>query len=116
MDLACRDISIEGMRIEVVNRKKMLVNKLIELRKTSSDNRFLGGVVEDYENYFNYIKTQKREQYDALCFLSDYIADIAQNTELTEQMLQDSKIDQKDILMKMKNVKLELDELIKQTS
>ena len=56
MDLAMRDILVENMRIEVLNRKKMLLDKFKELRYTSSANKGLEGMTEDDENYFNYIK------------------------------------------------------------
>jgi cell shape-determining protein MreC len=116
MDLARRDMSIEDMRIEVVNRKKMLLDKFKELRSTSSTNQFLKGISDDYEHYFNYIKAQKREQYDALCMLSDYIGNISADTELTEQLLRESKADQKQILSQIRQVKGELDDLIAGTA
>jgi hypothetical protein len=116
MDLARRDMSIEDMRTEVVNRKKMLLDKFKELRNTSSANQFLKGVADDYEHYFDYIKSQKREQYEALCMLSDYIEKISMDTELTEQLLRESKTDQKHILSQMRKVKGELDELIAGTA
>jgi hypothetical protein len=116
MDLAMRDILVENMRIEVVNRKKMLLDKFKELRYTSSANKFLEGITEDYENYFNYIKSQKREQYEALHMLSDYIENISMDTALTEQLLRESKDDQRHILSQMRKVKGELDELITGTA
>jgi hypothetical protein len=116
MDLARRDMSIEDMRIEVVGRKKMLLDKLKELRRTSSTNQLLKGITDDYEQYFSYIKKQKRQQYDALCMLSDYIENISENTELTEQLLRESKFDQKHILSHMRKVKGELDDLISETA
>jgi hypothetical protein len=116
MDLARRDMSIEDMRIEVVGRKKMLLDKLKELRRTSSTNQLLKGITDDYEQYFIYIKKQKRQQYDALCMLSDYIENISENTELTEQLLRESKFDQKHILSHMRKVKGELDDLISETA
>ena len=116
MDLAIRDMSIEDMKIEVVNRKKMLLDKFKELRYTSSANKFLEGITEDYENYFNYIKSQKREQYEALHMLSDYIENISMDTALTEQLLRESKDDQRHILSQMRKVKGELDELITGTA
>ena len=116
MDLAMRDILVENMRIEVVNRKKMLLDKFKELRHTSSTNQFLDGITEDYEHHFNYIKSQKREQYEALCTLSDYIEKISMDTSLTEQLLRESKDDQRHILSQMRKVKGELDELITGTA
>ena len=116
MDLACRDISIEDMRAEAVSRKRMLLGKLKELRRTSSTNQLLKGITDDYEQYFNYIKAQKRQQYEALCMLSDYIGNISEDTELTEQLLRESKSDQKHILSQMRKVKGELDDLIAGTA
>ena len=116
MDLARRDMSVEDMRTEVISRKKMLLDKFKELRHTSSTNRFLKGISDDYEHYFDYIKAQKREQYEALCMLSDYIENISMDTELTEQLLRESKSDQKQILSQMRRVKGELDDLITRTA
>ena len=56
MDLARRDMSVEDMRIEVINRKKMLLDKFKELKNTSSTNRFLKGISNDYKHYFDFIK------------------------------------------------------------
>jgi len=109
-------MSVEDMRTEVISRKKMLLDKFKELRHTSSTNRFLKGISDDYEHYFDYIKAQKREQYEALCMLSDYIENISMDTELTEQLLRESKSDQKQILSQMRRVKGELDDLITRTA
>jgi len=116
MELARRDMSVEDMRIEVISRKKMLLDKFKELRQTSSTNRFLKEISDDYEHYFDYIKAQKREQYEALCMLSNYIEKISMDTELTEQLLRESKSDQKQILSQIRRVKGELDNLITQTA
>ena len=116
MDLARRDMSVEDMRIEVINRKKMLLDKFKELKNTSSTNKFLKGISNDYKHYFDFIKAQKRKQYEALCMLSNYIEKISMDTELTEQLLRESKSDQKQILSQMRRVKGELDELITGTA
>ena len=116
MELARRDLSIEDMKTEVVNRKKMLLDKLREVRRTSTANQLLKGITDDYERYFDHIKAQKRQQYESLCALSDYIGNISTQTELTEQLLRESKADQKNILSQMRKVKGELDELITGTA
>ena len=59
MDLARRDMSVEDMRTEVINRKKMLLDKFKELRHTSSTNRFLKGISDDYETLLRLYQSAK---------------------------------------------------------
>ena len=113
MDLAKRDITIRDMQREVTYKKKELLSKFKELEKATSENEFLEGVVDDYASYYDYVREQKSKEYEALRIISEYLDRLSMDVDVTDQLLRQTKEDQKDILGEMSKIKREMDRLIR---
>jgi len=111
MELAIRDHSIYQMKAEIENRKKLLCVKRRELQKTSKENKFLNGVLEDYNKYHNYIVENKKKQIMQFQMILDYIDSITKDLKLTDNQVTQATKDQKNILHELNKIKKDLDEL-----
>jgi uncharacterized protein YecA (UPF0149 family) len=90
----------------------ILIKKRKDLDDKSKTNKYLNGVKSDYNKYYEYIVNEKKQQYNALVLLKEYMNDLMQTEKLVDNQLKSAKYDQKDILDEIDNVKYELDELI----
>ena len=114
MELAKRDLYILQMKTILQEKRKFLLDKYKDLSSTQKENKFLFDVVEDYIKYLKYIEEQKYQQYEALRIIAEYVERISNDTNITEELLKKSRIDQSIILEKMYQVKKELDEITEQ--
>ena len=112
MELAMRDLNIDVLRKELEYRKKFMLEKQKELHKAKNENAYLLGVAEDYNTYKNYLINQKREQLKALKLISEYISETSNTMDTTEHLLQESRMNQKEILADIEKIKSEINELI----
>jgi hypothetical protein len=94
MSLAKRDKAINTMKTELEKKKLLLKNKYKELHNAAADNELLKGVLEDYLNYYDTIKDEKKKQYEALTKTLQHIDSIEINDD---RMLYNIKQDQKEI-------------------
>ena len=77
------------------------------------ENEFLEDVISDYNNYCNYIIKQKQDQQKALVILSDYLDNISENVDTTDNILNETKYDQKLLLNQINIIKKEIENLYK---
>ena len=110
--LAKRDLQLLQIEKEIKNKKKLLVKKKSDLEKKTKLNQYLSGVKEDYSKYYEFIFNEKKQQYNALTLLKEYIDDLMKTEQLVDEQLRTAKYDQKDIIHEIDKVKAELDELI----
>ena len=87
MNIACKDIAIANIRQAIGAQQNQMLAKYKLLKKASSDNKMLIGVVDDYARYLKYIKKQKQEQHDGLKKLAEYIDRLSKTTDTTEELL-----------------------------
>jgi len=102
---------------ELIDQKKhfLLANQK-KLKKISKQNEFLEHVKGDYFKYNDYIVKQKNDQMKALELLNEYIKELTNSGELSEQNVKDSRHEQRKILKEIKYIKGTLDELIDDNS
>ena len=112
MDIAMHDQKLQHMKCELKDRKKKLFKKFLLLKNNENENKFLGGIVDDYHRYYDYIVGQKKEQIEALGIIAEYLDRITLETKLTDAALEKAKRDQKEILGEMDAIKDDLDEII----
>ena len=115
MDLATRDHKIIQLKAELENRKKLLCMKRRQLKTNVRENHFLKDVVDDYDTYNKHIISQKEKQVVFLQMLNQYIDNINQDLSLTNNQLQNSKQEQREILKEITYLKNEIDDLVKTT-
>ena len=77
-----------------------------------NQDKFLEEVIKDYKRYYNYINEEKLQQYRALEMIYNYIDRISEDTDIPDEILEQTKYDQQELLKEMNNIKQELDMLI----
>jgi len=112
MELAKRDLIINNINSEIAYKKNDLFNKVNELKIVAKENKFLEEVIQDYKRYYNYINEEKLQQYRALEMIYNYLDRINVDTDITDEILEQTKYDQQELLKEMNNIKQELDMLI----
>jgi hypothetical protein len=98
---------------EIIEQKKhyLLANQK-KLKKISKQNEFLEHIKNDYFKYNDYVVKQKNDQMKALELLNEYIHDLSNSGELSEQNIKDSRHEQRKIMKEIKDIKSSLDSLI----
>ena len=64
VDLAKRDKLLGEMEAQLYAKRFMLLQKREALKNSVKQNRFLEDVKRDYDNYHEFLISQKREQMD----------------------------------------------------
>jgi hypothetical protein len=112
LPLAERDLHLIQIEQEIMNKKRLLVKKKKDFDKKQKLNQYLDGVKVDYTKYYDYIVVEKKQQYNALMLLKEYMSDLMKTEHLVDDQLRTAKHNQKDIIREIDKVKVELDELI----
>ena len=115
MEIAKNDQRFTRLQNELEVKRADLRNRLRELQSIQHENKYLSGVIADYNKYYNVIKHQKQEELAALQMISQYIDSVAASTTLTEDAIQQSKRQQHELLDKADKIKKELDEVLEMT-
>ena len=112
MQVACRDIAVANIRGAIKERQTLLQTKYNELKTASVDNSFLLDTVRDYARYLAYIKHQREAQYAGIKKLNDYIDRLSRDTDITEDMLRQTRTDQRALMRQMGLLRREIDGII----
>lgn len=113
MEISEKDLMLNQIQSEIEKINKYLQSKRQEIKKTKKENKFLEMVHDDYEQYYNYIKEQKQQQINQMEFILKYLEKSMKEAGLTEQKVRQTKHEQRTIIKKIKQIKKELDEIIK---
>jgi hypothetical protein len=116
LTLAERDIYIMHIENQMELKKKLLLDKNQSLNKNVKYNNILQHIRNDYQKYYDYIIQQKKEQMQALNILNNYIQELTNNGNLSENNRIDAKFEQKKILNEIKSVKNNMEHFLKQIS
>lgn len=111
-DLLNKDIKFMMIQQQLDAKREMLLNKQNTLKKMIKQNKYLNEIKDDYNNYYNFIINQKKQQIQALEMLNTYIHDLRQTGNLTEKNIEDAKYEQKNIKKELNKIKMNLDKLI----
>ena len=110
-DIATRDLNIQAMKEQLVYRHKMLLDKRDDLRQIQKDNTYLVGIANDYERYYSTIKNERKRQMEAFELISKYVSNIASDTNTTEQLVTESRRQQREITKEIDRLRVELDKM-----
>jgi hypothetical protein len=110
--VASRDLKLTQIQQEIINKKKLLIQKKKDLENKLVLNEFLADVKNDYAKYHKHILHEKEQQRDTLMLLNEYINDLISTEHLVDDQLRIAKHDQKDIITEIDRVKAELDEIV----
>lgn len=112
VDLAKRDKLLGEMEAQLYAKRFMLLQKREALKNSVKQNRFLEDVKRDYDNYHEFLVSQKREQMDVLEYINNYISDITKEGGLNDEKIQETRLQQEWILSELQKIKRELDEIV----
>lgn len=113
METAKQDIAKKYVLEEIKKREEILRKTYDNLKKTAVENKFFKSVLDDYDQYYNYIKEEKQKQYNALKTISDYLDGLIANTDILNEQGEMLKTDQENILKKLASVRQELQDITK---
>jgi hypothetical protein len=112
MSLANRDKFLDLIENEINLRKKLILNKSKKIDKKLKVNNFLEDVKQDYINYYKYIVEEKKQQYNSMLVIKQYLDDLIKSEKLANDQLYNVKLEQNKILHEMDKIKIELNKLI----
>ena len=112
VDLAKRDKILGDMEAQLYGKRFLLLQKREALKNSMKQNRFLEEVKKDYDNYHEFLVTQKKAQIDSLEYINSYISDIQNEGNINDEKINESRVQQEWILSELKNIKNELNEII----
>ena len=112
VDLAKRDKILGDMEAQLYAKRFLLLQKREALKNSMKQNRFLEEVKKDYDNYHEFLVTQKKEQIDALEYINKYVSDIQNEGNLNDEKINESRVQQEWILSELKNIKKDLNEIM----
>jgi hypothetical protein len=107
-----RDAQFLQLQELIEQKKRFLLENQKKLKQISKQNEFLEHIKDDYFKYNDYVAKQKNDQMKALELLNEYIHDLSNSGELSEQNIKDSKHEQRKIMKEIKHIKSSLDSLI----
>jgi len=114
MPLGERDQKLIQLEAEIEAKRNWLLERRKVLKKNLRENKFLHGVKEDYEKFYNYTVKQKENQLKAFGMLNQYVSDIIISGKLTDRDIQHSKAEQEQIVGEMEKIKRNLDIIMKE--
>ena len=111
MEIACDDIIKQRLLLEIKKKENVLKNSYTNLKKQTMENNFFQYVLDDYENYFTYIKEDKQKQLEVLQKIYDHLEKIKIKTGIIDDKTKNLLNDQNNILGRLSYVRDELQEL-----
>jgi hypothetical protein len=115
-DLVGKDNELLHIEKVIEMKRQMLLDKCGQLQTVQKENKFLGVIKNEYNDYLNYILKQKQDQIQALNRLNEYINELHSSNELSKYNMDDSKQEQQKIINEINSIKDKLNELISKTS
>jgi hypothetical protein len=112
ISLAERDLTITEIEEQIKYRQKLLLEKKQKLQQRKKENRFLEGVVNDYQKYYDYIINEKKQQMQSMVILNTYLENLMKTDKFAKHEINDAKKEQKNILKELDKIKGDLDSLI----
>ena len=116
MEIAKSDQMHKELVKEVCKRRKLQAENIKRLKARRGTNEFLGDIIDDYDKYHAFILSEKQRKERAFRHIIEYLDKIMVEGKLTESGLRETKMEQDDLLGKIKNVRTEMDELMKITA
>jgi len=113
MEIACSDLIKQRILQEIKKKEETLKESYINVKKQAVENKFFQSVLDDYERYYKYIKTDKEKQIEVLQKIADHLDRLGIKTTTLNNKARTLKDDQKIVLEKLGNLRDELQELTK---
>jgi hypothetical protein len=112
IDLAKRDKKLANLEAQMYAKRFLLIQKRRALANAVKQNNFLEEVKKDYDAYYKHIVEQRQEQVSAMEYINNYITEISNEGNLSDEKISETKAQQEWILSELRKIKSELDEII----
>ena len=112
MSLGERDNYLVQLEKQIQMKRKFLLEKRRVLEENVRENQFLEVVRNDYQKYYEYIHGQKQKQLQSMNLLNEYLRDLMVSGDLTEQDIQNTRREQREILEEMDHIRKDLDKIM----
>ena len=66
MDIAKNDVILSNIKESMQTNKNDIIKKLVEIKRTKDENKFVNMIYSDYQNYYDYIINEKIKTKNAL--------------------------------------------------
>lgn len=109
IEILKKEIIIQNMKKEAQKITQELYNNFNNLKSINNDNEFLFLIKNDYNNYYQALINQKKQQQIYLNNLSKYIQNTMLYNGLTKNNLISAQKQHEQILQQLNNVKKDLD-------
>jgi len=109
IEILKKEIIIQNMKKEAQKITQELHNNFNNLKSINNDNEFLFLIKNDYNNYYQALINQKKQQQIYLNNLSKYIQNTMLYNGLTKNNLISAQKQHEQILQQLNNVKKDLD-------
>lgn len=113
LTLANRDLYLVRIENQLKEKQDFLQNKCHEIEQMELDNEYLRSIRDDYQEYNNYIVSQKKQQVTVMQYLNNYLDNIVENSGLSDEDISKARIDQRKIMNEIQYIKDGIDNLIK---
>ena len=112
-DLEKKEESFQNLEKMIHDKKRFIFEKRQQIEEEEKKNKFLQGIKNDYENYYDYAVEEKQKQVRFMDYLIKYIKQITSEGELTEEDFKRAQWEQQKLMMEIMNIKKDLDEITK---
>jgi chromosome segregation ATPase len=110
-EIACSDLISLKLDSEIKRRKKILLDTFKEVKETSDQNEFYQMILNDYSDYYKYMKNEKYKQISQLEIISKYLENLKKSSISLNEKNNNLKKDQIEILNQIQNLKNEINDL-----
>ena len=92
------------LKQEAFKQEKHAIDNLKKLKNISNENNYLKNIKNDYIEHYNIIKKEKEKSKIELLKLQKYIEIMKDKNKVTESVLNDILVQQKDIFKEINNI------------
>jgi hypothetical protein len=114
VDLSEKEKIFMQIQQQILLKRKFLLEQQQRINKIKQHNEFLENVRNDYSKYNKYISDEREKQIQAFTMLNQYLNDLTTSGKLSKNNIKDAKAEQKKILNEIENIKIGLDEIMKE--
>jgi hypothetical protein len=106
-----KQLEVEQLQLEISKNNDALLVALQKTEKLRHNNTFYQKIYDDYKKYHDYIILDKQKQRAQMEFLLGYLENSIQGKEISEEMINRAKFEQKNVLKSLNNIRNDLDAL-----
>lgn len=111
MELAHRDKLFIEIKNKIQCKQNALLDRFETIKTASSDNKLLEGVLQDYVKHYQDTLDTQKQQEKALLILRDYLENISNTLEQSNEKMEYLKNERSQIINKLQDVRLKMEKL-----